>query len=99
MTGDDIVAPGWLAAMTQALGQHEFVVGRVEVGTLNTDVRKYGNNGTADKLLNFLPYAIGCNFGVSRRAFRVRRRFLDHVQEEYGYRALVATATGRLFAA
>lgn len=68
--GDDIVAPGWLAAMTQALGQHEFVVGRVEVSMLNAGVpEKYGNNGTADMLLNFLPYAIGCNFGVSRRAF------------------------------
>jgi len=68
--GDDIVAPGWLDAMTQALGRHEFVVGRVEVSTLNDDVpEKYGNNGTDDTLLNFLPYAIGCNFGVSRRAF------------------------------
>jgi len=68
--GDDIVAPGWLAAMTRALGRHEFVVGQVEVSTLNIDEpEKYGNNGTGDTLLNFLPYAIGCNFGVSRRAF------------------------------
>lgn len=67
---DDIVAPGWLSAMTRALGQHEFVVGRVEVSRLNSDVpQKYGNNGIRDSLLNFLPYAIGCNFGVSRRAF------------------------------
>lgn len=67
---DDIVAPGWLSAMTRALGRHDFVVGRVEVSRLNSDVpEKYGNNGTRDSLLNFLPYAIGCNFGVSRRAF------------------------------
>lgn len=70
--GDDVVAPGWLQAMTRALGRHEFVVGRVEVGTLNPDMpEKYGNNGMSppDPLLNFLPYAIGCNLGVSRRAF------------------------------
>lgn len=68
--GDDIVAPGWLSAMKKALERHDFVVGRVEVATLNTDVpEKYGNNGTRDKLLDFLPYAIGCNLGVSRRAF------------------------------
>jgi glycosyltransferase involved in cell wall biosynthesis len=66
--GDDIVAPGWLSAMTRALGQHEFVVGRVEVATLNTDApEKYGHNGFVEG--DFLPYAIGCNFGVSRRAF------------------------------
>lgn len=70
--GDDIVAPGWLSAMMLALERHEFVVGRVEVSTLNADVpEKYGNNGMnpAHTLLNFLPYAIGCNLGVSRRAF------------------------------
>jgi glycosyltransferase involved in cell wall biosynthesis len=68
--GDDIVAPGWLSAMTRSLEQHEFVVGRIEVATLNSDVpEKYGNNGTGDYLLNFLPYAIGANMGVTRRAF------------------------------
>ena len=67
---DDIVAPGWLAAMIRALGRHDFVVGRVEVGALNSGVtEKYGNNGLRDSLLNFLPYAIGCNLGITRRAF------------------------------
>jgi glycosyltransferase involved in cell wall biosynthesis len=70
--GDDIVAPGWLRAMSRALDRYEFVVGRVEVGTLNADApEKYGNNGMnpARTLLNFMPYAIGCTLGVSRRAF------------------------------
>jgi glycosyltransferase involved in cell wall biosynthesis len=70
--GDDRVGPGWLRAMTHALMRHQFVVGLVEVATLNSDVPdKYGNNGfnPAETLLNFLPFAIGCNFGVSRRAF------------------------------
>lgn len=67
---DDVVAPGWLTAFAQALGKHEFVVGRVEVKRLNAGVAEdYGNNGLHDRLLNFLPYAIGCNFGVTRRAF------------------------------
>jgi glycosyltransferase involved in cell wall biosynthesis len=71
--GDDIVAPGWLSAMVRALTHHQFVVGRVEVATLNAgEPEKYGNNGLnpPDALLNFLPYAIGCTLGVSRRAFQ-----------------------------
>jgi glycosyltransferase involved in cell wall biosynthesis len=68
--GDDIVAPGWLSAMARALERHEFVVGRVEVQKLNSDVpEKYGNNGLNDKAYHFLPYAIGCTMGVTRRAF------------------------------
>jgi glycosyltransferase involved in cell wall biosynthesis len=70
--GDDRVAPGWLRAMIRALTRHQFVVGRVEVATLNSDApEQYGNNGfrPGNTLLNFLPYAIGCNLGVSRRAF------------------------------
>jgi glycosyltransferase involved in cell wall biosynthesis len=68
--GDDVIAPGWVAAMTRALERHDFVVGRIEVATLNAGVpEKYGNNGTKDDLLNFLPYAIGCNMGITRRAF------------------------------
>lgn len=68
--GDDVVAPGWVSAMTRALRDHNFVVGQIEVATLNADVpEKYGNNGTRDDLLNFLPYAIGSNMGVTRRAF------------------------------
>jgi glycosyltransferase involved in cell wall biosynthesis len=70
--GDDIVAPGWLSAMIRALTRHQFVVGRVEVATLNDgEPEKYGNNGVnpPDALLNFLPYAIGCTLGVSRCAY------------------------------
>lgn len=68
--GDDVVAPGWVSAMSRALREHDFVVGQIEVATLNADVpEKYGNNGTSDSLLNFLPYAIGSNMGVTRRAF------------------------------
>jgi len=68
--GDDVVAPGWVSGMSRALREHDFVVGQIEVATLNEDVpEKYGNNGTNDRLLNFLPYAIGCNMGVTRRAF------------------------------
>lgn len=68
--GDDVVAPDWVSAMCQALRENDFVVGQIEVATLNADVpEKYGNNGTSDSLLNFLPYAIGSNMGVTRRAF------------------------------
>jgi glycosyltransferase involved in cell wall biosynthesis len=67
---DDVVAPGWLSALAQALREHDFIVGRVEVKQLNAGVEEdHGNNGLHDRLLNFLPYAIGCNFAVTRRAF------------------------------
>lgn len=74
--GDDVVAPGWVSAMARALRDHDFVVGRIEVATLNEEVpEKYGNNGTQDDLLNFLPYAIGSNMGVTRRAFEAVKGF------------------------
>lgn len=67
---DDVVAQGWLSAFAQALRRHDFIVGRVEIKRLNAGVDEdYGNNGLHDRLLNFLPYAIGCNFAVTRRAF------------------------------
>lgn len=67
---DDVVAPGWVSAFAHALRENDFVVGRVEVKQLNAGVEEdYGNNGLHDRLLNFLPYAIGCNFAVTREAF------------------------------
>lgn len=33
--GDDIVGPGWVAAMGDALGEHEVVTGPIDVDTLN----------------------------------------------------------------
>lgn len=92
---DDVVADDWLRSMAQALRQHEFVVGRVEVKQLNSGVEEdFGNNGLNDRLLNFLPYAIGCNFGVTRRGFERVGGFATNYQKcadvEFSWRLQLA---------
>lgn len=68
---DDIVAPGWLAAMARALHEHPVVAGALDVITLNGDApwRPPPRTGTTAAILNFLPHASGCNSGVWREAF------------------------------
>ena len=71
---DDIVQPGWLAAMASALQDHDFVVGRNEFASLNPMephagvVRSAEPNDPGDQY-GFLPFGLSCNLGVSRRAF------------------------------
>lgn len=68
---DDVVAPGWLAALAQALEQHEFVASSMEVDVLNQGKPQrsnYGNWATR-KNLSFLPFAAGALMALSREAF------------------------------
>jgi glycosyltransferase involved in cell wall biosynthesis len=68
---DDVVAPGWLAALAQALEQHDFVASTMEVEALNKDKAwrsNYGNWATR-KNLSFLPFAAGALMALSREAF------------------------------
>jgi GT2 family glycosyltransferase len=70
--GDDIVDVGWLAAMTQAMETHQFVTGSLDTEKLNKDnywVRRTPPNGSKIKVLDFLPYAVSCNVGISREVF------------------------------
>jgi GT2 family glycosyltransferase len=69
---DDVVAPGWLAAMGDALREHELVAGRLEAYRLNEawmiDVR---GDPQTDRLpewgfLPYLPFAFGATIGIRR---------------------------------
>jgi glycosyltransferase involved in cell wall biosynthesis len=69
---DDEVAPGWVAAMGQALEHHDFVAGCLDFKKLNEDwVRKtrysfQNRPGYVDEA-HFLPVVASCNMGVKRR--------------------------------
>lgn len=67
---DDVVAPGWVSALAEALEKHDLVVGAIEMQTLNQYTRPnpYTRNAKVP-CLNFLPRAAGGNFAVSREAF------------------------------
>jgi glycosyltransferase involved in cell wall biosynthesis len=71
---DDVPAPGWLAAMAEALTQHDFVSARNEVRRLNGGpagfYRKVREEGIWP--LNFPPYGLCCagaTMGMTRRLF------------------------------
>jgi glycosyltransferase involved in cell wall biosynthesis len=70
--GDDVVAPTWLPAMATALREHDFVTGPVELDLLNppwlADVRGRGLFDRMPMLFGRVPFAHGCNFGVTRAA-------------------------------
>lgn len=67
---DDEVAPGWVAAMGEALRQHDFVAGRFEVKKLNppwlqaSHPQQEGLNRFRYPL--FLPHAGSGNMGIKR---------------------------------
>jgi glycosyltransferase involved in cell wall biosynthesis len=68
---DDEVAPGWLAAMADALDRHPFVTGAVNVDHLNppwlaSAVRMEGFGEKKFGHPPHLPWAVGANFGIRR---------------------------------
>lgn len=68
---DDEVAPGWVAAMGEALSDHEFVVGRIQYQKLNPSetVKNHQpwTNGVSNaKIPPYLPHGATCNLGVHR---------------------------------
>ena len=70
---DDIVAPGWVAAMGEALRHREFVTGPLELGRLNPEwVVESRGRSFADRRPVFeglFPYASSCNLGLRRSVF------------------------------
>lgn len=71
---DDVVGSGWLQAMVDAARRGVALIGgRIDyVSLLPTDAVVPPRIGVLDHLprpLGFLPFALGCNCGVSRRAF------------------------------
>ena len=68
---DDVVAPGWLAALADALEQHDFVAGTMDVELLNESKvwRPDPCNWATRRNLGFLPFSGGALLGLSREAF------------------------------
>lgn len=74
---DDVVQPGWLAAMSLALADHDLVAGRNDFEALNRppgaaadrDGQRRRRTPSRFDFYGYLPYGLGCNLGVSRRAF------------------------------
>jgi glycosyltransferase involved in cell wall biosynthesis len=73
---DDEVAPGWLAAMGQALSQHDFVVARLDHRKLNAEWlhprHGEGYQGAGLARLDRKPHylmASACGFGMRRQLY------------------------------
>ena len=69
--GDDVVVPGWLAAMVSASRDCDLVAGRLDDETLNPPIVRawrtpHHGDGPPD-IRGFLPYAVGANCGVWKR--------------------------------
>jgi glycosyltransferase involved in cell wall biosynthesis len=67
---DDVVADDWLANMTKALIEHDFVAARLEFHKLNPGWIYHSRGRPQEQQLanygNFLPYAFGTSLGVKK---------------------------------
>ena len=76
---DDLVADGWVAAMGEALRQHEFVTGPLELDRLNPEwlarTRGRGDERGVPTFYGIFPYAHGNNLGVRRDTWERLGRF------------------------
>lgn len=93
---DDIVGPGWVAAMGEALRRYEFVTGPLELDQLNPSwlaaTRGRGDERGVATFYDVFPYPHGNNFGLQRRAWEKLGRFDEHFPSaaedaEFGLRA------------
>jgi glycosyltransferase involved in cell wall biosynthesis len=70
---DDMVSPGWVSALAEALEEHDVVIGPVEMHTLSQvacQQAHYHPISYKEPFLDFLPVAMGCNSAISRKAFQ-----------------------------
>lgn len=70
--GDDIVERGWVAAMGDALGDHELVTGTLDLTALNPPgLARSRGPASADAIPHFgaVPFARGNNGGMQRSLF------------------------------
>jgi glycosyltransferase involved in cell wall biosynthesis len=67
---DDVVGDGWLAAIGEAVMEHDFVVGALETSLLNEPFversRRFGRHEVLLDVYGFLPFGCGCNMAVLR---------------------------------
>ena len=93
---DDEVAPGWIAAMGEALAQYDFVGGAMDYLKLNEAKRVKHQVGGIKQAEHppFLPFCGGCNFGFNRSVYQALggfdESFLFNEDTEYCWRAQLA---------
>lgn len=78
---DDVIRPGWVASMCQALGDADLVAGVFDFGALE------GNPGSptvpaATRQLGFLPFGLSANLAVRREAFEAVSGFGEDLSPE-----------------
>lgn len=72
LDSDDEVAAGYIAAMAEELEAHDAVAARLDRDKLNPPYAALAAPGQQQGLIDvfgFLPFAVGCSLGVTRRAF------------------------------
>jgi GT2 family glycosyltransferase len=77
---DDVVREGWLAAMAGAMSKADAAGGAIDYGPLNAPGAAPTDGLTLRQLpvaLGFLPFSIGANHAVTRRAFDAVGGFPD----------------------
>lgn len=99
---DDVVDPGWVAAMAEALDRDDVVCGRLDISRVNPPVvQSWSGAPPADSLpstMRFLPYAYGGNLGLRRTVIDVVGEFDPefvggHEEVDFGWRVQQAGLT------
>ena len=104
---DDVVAPGWLAGMVQALGTSPLVAAHVDFRRLNepwTVTYRDAGTGLRDTEPAFLPYAFAAALGVRRCLHEALGGFDEKLlgageDRDYCYRAKLAFGVSPVLAA
>jgi glycosyltransferase involved in cell wall biosynthesis len=80
---DDVVHPGWVRAMGDALREHEFVTGPLDITTLNPEwVRDTRGRALADgpgQFFGVLEFAHSCNVGFRKELVDRAGAFDEHL--------------------
>jgi len=75
---DDVMQPGWVAAMAAGLDELEVVSGQTDTNALNSPaVAGRGELPALQRSPEFLPHAASCNLGVRRELFDRLGRFSE----------------------
>ena len=74
---DDVVAPGWIAALSKGLQEYEIVGGSFDTLTLNHGVTKWRPSPARADFGRPLPFTSGSNLGVRRCIFKALGGFRE----------------------